>query len=224
MNELIKEMNKSIDNYWVIKLKKTKEILESNNFTAYIADSAEEAKRIVLDEILPQTEAKSISWGGSMTVYAAGLYEIFNKMKDINVINVDEPDVQWEILLERRRQALLADLFISGTNAITESGQLINLDAVGNRVSGITFGPRHVVILAGRNKIVPDLKAAMNRIKEYTAPVNSMRLNFKTPCAITGYCEDCKSQGRICNVWTITEKSWEKGRIKVILINQDLGL
>ena len=94
---------------------------------------------------------------------------------------------------------------------------------IGNRVCGLTFGPRHVVVLVGRNKIVPDIEEAMFRIKNYAAPVNAMRLGKKTPCAETSYCQECKSPDRICNTWTITEKSLPKGRIKVILINEDLG-
>jgi hypothetical protein len=115
------------------------------------------------------------------------------------------------------------DCFFAGTNAITRDGQLVNLDMFGNRGGAITFGPRNVVLLVGRNKLVPDLQRAMERIKEYCAPVNTMRLNMKTPCVKTGYCMDCSSPQRICNVWTITEKSFPQGRIKIILINEDLG-
>ena len=120
---------------------------------------------------------------------------------------------------ERRRKGLLADLFITGTNAVTEEGQLVNLDMVGNRVGAITFGPRHVVLLIGRNKVVADLDAAWERIKDYAAPANAMRLDMKTPCVKTGRCEECRSPYRICNSWTVTEKSFPKGRIKVVLIN-----
>jgi hypothetical protein len=94
----------------------------------------------------------------------------------------------------------------------------------GNRVAGITFGPRHVVILVGRNKIVPDLEAAMVRIKEYAAPANAMRLDKKVPCVKTAVCEECNAPDRICNTWTITQKSFPKGRVKVVLINESLGL
>jgi hypothetical protein len=95
---------------------------------------------------------------------------------------------------------------------------------IGNRVAAITFGPRHVIVLVGRNKIVTDLGDAMFRIKNYAAPTNAMRLDKNTPCAKTSFCEDCKSPDRICNAWTITEKSFPKGRVKVVLINEDLGL
>jgi hypothetical protein len=95
---------------------------------------------------------------------------------------------------------------------------------IGNRIGGLTFGPKHVIILLGRNKIVADLDEAMYRIKNFVAPANAMRLDKKTPCVKTSYCEDCKSPDRICNTWTITEKSFPKGRVKVVLINEALGL
>ena len=126
--------------------------------------------------------------------------------------------------LDRRRKALLTDLFITGTNAITETGFLVNLDMTGNRVAGITFGPKNVILLVGRNKVVPDIDDAMFRIRNYAAPTNAMRLDKKTPCSKTSFCDDCSSPDRICNSWTITAKSFPKGRIKIILINQDLGL
>jgi hypothetical protein len=95
---------------------------------------------------------------------------------------------------------------------------------IGNRVAGITFGPQSVIILVGRNKIVTDLDEAMFRIKNYAAPANAMRLDKRTPCAETSYCQECNTPDRICNSWTITEKSFPKGRIKIVLINEDLGL
>jgi len=117
----------------------------------------------------------------------------------------------------------MVDLFFTGTNAITEDGILVNLDMYGNRVAALTFGPKYVVVLSGRNKIVSDIDDAMFRIKDYAAPVNAMRLNKKTPCVETSRCQECNSPDRICNTWTITQKSFPKGRIKVILINDDLG-
>ena len=92
-----------------------------------------------------------------------------------------------------------------------------------NRIAALTFGPRYVIVLAGRNKLVADLEGAWERIKSYAAPVNSMRLGKKTPCAATGFCQDCKSPQRICNTWTITEKSFPKGRVRIVLINDDLA-
>jgi len=217
-------MKNPVDNFWMLRLNDLKEALEKNNFEVFIADTAEEAKRIVLEQIVSETKSERVSWGGSLTFRQTGLYDILKKSRDIELLDTFDMNISREESLERRRQSLLVDLFITGTNAVTENGQLVNLDMIGNRVAGITFGPKHVVILVGRNKLVMDLEEAMNRIKSYAAPVNAMRLDMKTPCCKTGVCADCSSPGRICNSWTITEKSFPKKRIKVVLINQDLGL
>ena len=216
-------MDKPIENYWKIRLANVKEALEANNFEVFVADNTEDAKKVVLEQIIPRTGAKSVSWGGSITLVSTGLYDVLKESTDMEVLDTYDKNLSPEESFERRRQSLLVDLFLAGTNAVTESGQLVNLDMFGNRIGGITFGPKHVIILVGRNKITNDLDEAMTRIKDYAAPVNTMRLDKKTPCAKTSYCEECKSPDRICNSWVITEKSFPKGRVKVVLINQDLG-
>lgn len=216
-------MDKPIENYWKIRLANLKEALEGNNFEVFIADSINAAKDIVLEKIVPTTGAQSVSWGGSVTFITTGLYNTLKESIDMKVLDTYDKNLSPEDSLERRRQSLLVDLYITGTNAVTESGQLVNLDMIGNRIGGITFGPKHVIILVGRNKITADLDEALFRVKNYAAPVNTMRLDKKTPCAKTSYCEECKSPDRICNTWTITEKSFPKGRVKVVLINEDLG-
>lgn len=217
-------MSTPVDMFWQIKLADIKNSLEANNFEVFIAENAAEAKKIVLKEIIPKTGAKTVSWGGSMTVIATGLYEALKDDKKMKALDTYDKTISREEGWERRRQALLADLFITGTNAVTESGMLVNLDMIGNRIGGITFGPKNVIILVGRNKIVADLEDAMMRIKNFAAPANAIRLGMKTPCAKTSYCEECRSKERICNTWAITEKSFPKGRVKVVLINEDLGL
>jgi len=212
-----------VERYWQKRLEDVKKVLESNNFEAFVAENRDEAKIIVLEDIIPKTEAKSISWGGSMTYLATGIYESLKSSKDFEVLDTFEKSLSPQESLERRRQSLLVDLFITGTNAVTETGMLINLDMHGNRVAAITFGPKNVIILVGRNKIVPDVDDAMFRIKNYAAPVNAIRLSKKVPCATTSYCNECNSSDRICNTWTITEKSFPKGRVNVVLINEDLG-
>jgi L-lactate utilization protein LutB len=217
-------MDKPIANYWRGRLKGLKETLEANNFEVFLAENGEEAKKIVQEEILPKTGAKTVSWGGSMTFMATGLYDALKKTSGLDFLDTFDKSKSSEENLELRRKALLTDLFITGTNAVTEDGMLVNLDMIGNRVGALTFGPKNVVILVGRNKIVSDLDEAMWRIKNYVAPTNAMRLDKKTPCVKTSFCDDCKSPDRICNTWTITEKSFPKGRVKVVLINEDLGL
>ncbi|MCP4690449.1 MAG: lactate utilization protein [Desulfobacterales bacterium] len=217
-------MDNPIEEYWRIRLAKVKSALEGNNFDVFIAEDAKKAGSIVLEDILPTTGAGSVSWGGSMTVGSAGLFDAITARPDLTVVNAFEKDISDQERIERRRQGLLADLFLTGSNAVTEEGQLVNLDMVGNRVGAITFGPKWVVVLVGRNKLVGDIEEAMVRIKTYAAPANAMRLDKKTPCVKTAVCEECASPDRICNSWAITEKSFPKGRIKVILINKSLGL
>lgn len=217
-------MDKPTDNFWDLNLRELKQQLVRNGFEVFLANSLDQAREVVLDEILPMIKPKTVSWGGSGTLAASGLYEILLNSKEYECLDTWDKSLSKEEKYELRRQALLVDCFFTGTNAVTADGQLVNLDMYGNRTGAITFGPRNVVILLGRNKVVPDLARAMDRIREYAAPVNSMRLDMKTPCVKTGYCMDCDSPQRICNVWSITEKSLPKGRIKVVLINQDCGL
>lgn len=215
----------SHEDYWRLRLEKCKRALGENHFEAFLADSPVSARDIIMGEIVPKVGVKSASWGDSMTLHSTGILNDLKRAPDIHVIETFDNAVSREEIIERRRKALLVDLFFTGTNAVTETGQLVNLDMVGNRVAGITFGPRNVVIVVGRNKIVADIHEAMQRIKNFSAPANAIRHpGLKTPCIKTSRCMDCKSPDRICNSWMITEKSFPKGRIKVVLINQDLGL
>ncbi len=218
-------MDTPIDHFWTLKLEACKTALENNRFRAFVADTPSRARTIVEETLLPKWDVGTASWGDSMTLEATGILEMLANRPDIDLIRTFETGVSGDTIFERRRQALLADLFFSGSNAVTENGQLVNLDMVGNRVGGITFGPRQVVLLVGRNKIVPDLESAIQRIKSQAAPANALRHDtLRTPCRKTALCMDCKSPDRICNTWVITEKSFPEGRITVILINQDLGL
>ena len=212
-----------IQEYWTTRLENCANALRQNNFEAFVAANGADAKRIVLEEIVPKLNVRSVSWGGSATFVATGLYEALRSLPGVRVVDTFDKNVTREEVIERRRQALLVDLFVMGTNALTESGVLVNLDMIGNRVAGLTFGPKHVIVLAGRNKLVEDVADAMFRIKNYAAPVNAIRLEKKTPCAKTTACEDCSSPDRICNSCTITEKSYPKKRTQVVLINEDLG-
>lgn len=217
-------MKNPIDNYWKLKLENVKESLESNNFEVFIADNSEEASKIVLEKIILNENIKSMSWGGSMTFVGTGLYDALKNQKEFKILDTFDKSLSNDEKTQLRREALLTDLFITGTNALTEDGCLVNLDMIGNRVGALTFGPKYVLVLTGRNKIVPDIDTAMERIKNYVAPTNAMRLDMKTPCVKTGACSECKASARICNTWTITQKSFPKKRVKIVLINEDLGL
>ena len=216
-------MKQPIDHFWQLKLQAVKETLEKNRFEVFLADTAAEAKDLALNQIIPALEVKTVSWGGSMSFVATGLFHALMDRKDLEIINTFDKTLSFEEMMERRRQSLLTDLFITGTNALTEAGQLVNLDMIGNRVGAMMWGPKQVLLIIGRNKLCADLDDAMFRIKNYAAPVNTMNLDKKTPCAATGVCQDCASPDRICNYWTIIEKSFVKHRIKIILVNEDLG-
>lgn len=200
-----------------------KPALERNGFEVFTAADAMEAKKIFFD-IVAHEKPASISWGGSMTLEDTGIIHDLEEQKDIPVIVTGGHELTAKQKLENRRKALTSWLFATSTNAITAQGQLVNLDGIGNRVAALAFGPHVVVVIAGKNKIAPNLAAAMDRVKNYAAPMNIRRfLDIQTPCKKTGECHDCDTDNRICNVWTITEKSRPKMRIKVILVDQDLG-
>lgn len=220
----MRDLKDSIEHYWQVRLRNCREALEANNFEVFQAEDAAHAKSILLEQILPKIGARTVSWGDSQTLHATGILEVLKVHSDLELLETFDAAISREDIMERRRQALLVDLFITGTNAVTETGKLVNLDMVGNRVAPIAFGPRHVVILVGRNKVVPNEEDGMRRIRNYAAPVNARRCGKKTPCAEGTYCVDCDSPERICNTWTITEKSFPKGRIRVVLINDELGL
>jgi len=214
-----------IDTYWQLKLERCQGALEKNNFEAFIASDVRDAGTIFRERILPRLSVAVASWGDSLTLAATGALDALRAEPGIRMIETFDPQVSPAERLERRRQALLADLFLTGSNAVTETGLLVNLDMVGNRVAGLTFGPNHVVLFIGSNKIVPTLEDAMQRVKQIAAPANAIRhAGLKTPCMKAARCLDCKSPDRICNTWCITEKAFPKGRIKIVLINQDLGL
>ena len=218
-------MKDPVDFYWKKRIEKCKEAFEENNFRVYTADTKEDVKNLIMEEIFPQLHFKSVSWGDSMSMISTGIIQEVENLTNVLLLKTFEKGVPREEILERRRQALLVDVFLTGSNAITECGKLVNLDMIGNRVAGITFGPKNVIIVVGKNKIVKGVEEAMERVKKYAAPLNAIRHpGWKTPCVKTSYCMDCKSPQRICNTWTITEKSYPKGRIQIVIVNEDLGL
>jgi hypothetical protein len=211
--------------YWKRRLAHCRQSLTQNGFEAFCAENVDQARQVVADAVLPRIQFESVSWGDSLTLYATGILEMVRQVPGVRVIDPFEIGVPRNEIIERRRQALLSDLFFSGTNAITESGVLVNLDMIGNRIGGISFGPHCVVVVAGRNKVVGSTADAMHRIRHTAAPANAIRHeNLRTPCRKTSLCTNCKSPDRICNTWSVIEHSIPAGRIKVVLINEDCGL
>ena len=189
--------------------------LESRNMSGYYAADKEAALKKAL-EIIP--EGSTVTMGGAMSVHEIGLSDAL-KNGNYNFIDRDK--------YEDKRAAMLAaydaDVFLSSANAMTEDGVLINVDGNSNRVSAIAQGPKKVVFIVGMNKICPDADSAMKRARNVAAPINAQRFGLSTPCTKTGSCMDCKSPDTICCQILITRFSRHKGRIHVILVNDNLG-
>ncbi|MCH4889210.1 lactate utilization protein [Acidaminobacter sp. JC074] len=193
--------------------------LELNNFEVYPVKDIKEA-RLCFMEIFDRLKPSSVSYGDSETFFETDLRSWLNEHAT-DYIDTFEKGIIFREKIRRMRLALTVDLFITGSNAITEKGQLVNLDMIGNRIGGINFGPKHVVLFVKTEKICTDLETAMDYIRNIVAPRNARRHDdIKTPCKVSGKCEDCGSPTRICNQWLITEKSHPKGRIKIILIDK----
>jgi len=186
---------------------------------SYASTAAQAGDQIVA--MVP--DGASVYRCGSMTTAGMGLWEKLAEKSGVKLIDPYRPQLTPEEAMELRRQGLLADVMIASSNAITLDGKLVNLDGSGNRIAAMTFGPRKVILVVGMNKVAPDLESAMARVKHYAAPVNAMRLGYKSPCTETGLCIDCRSPQRICNMWSIIEGHMAKGRIHVKLVGESLG-
>ncbi|WP_295936647.1 lactate utilization protein [uncultured Alistipes sp.] len=166
-----------------------------------------------------------VSFGDSMSMRATGIIEWLRGDDRYRLLDGFDSSMSYPERLEIRRQALLSDLFITGINAITTEGTLHWLDKVGNRIAPVAFGPRKVILVAGRNKIVANREQAEERIRTIAAPQNIARHpGFRTPCAKTGVCSDCNSEDRVCNTRMEMLRCWPAKRVLVVLINEDLGL
>lgn len=207
------------------RVAETIEALKSNRFDVWFANNQIEAEKIFWEDIFDKINPGIVSWGDSLTLHSLRILPKIRQLENVELIETfGEHLTRSEIISNRRRALSSCDMFLTGSNAVTVKGQLVNLDMTGNRVAGIVFGPRNVVIFIGINKIVENIDEAMSRVRSIAAPMNAIRHeNFKTPCQTTGKCMDCNSPQRICNTWTITEKSYPAGRIKIILINEVLG-
>lgn len=196
--------------------------LEKRNMEGYFYEDSASCVKAVLEQL---PKGSSISWGGSETFKETGmLAALQNLAQDGTYELIDRSTVRTP---EEQRQlygkAVLSDYFFMSTNAITLDGQLINIDGNSNRAGCLVHGPRHVIILAGMNKIVSDVESGIKRIQNIASPANAKRLLKNTPCGITGVCGDCLSPECMCNQIVITRRSGHTGRIKVFFIAEELG-
>lgn len=199
--------------------------LEKNNFEVFFVQNRDEAREVFFNEIFPRIPHACVSWGDSMTMKATGVPEAIEQRSDCVFIQTLGDNYTYDQKIYWRRKALEADLFLSGTNALTRQGQLVNVDMIGNRVAGMIFGPKNVVLFIGVNKITANIEEAIQRVRTVAAPQNAIRhTKMRTPCQKTNTCMNCQSPDRLCNTWVITEKSYPAKRIKIILINEPLGL
>jgi hypothetical protein len=201
------------------KIKRTMENLEKNNMEAFYAEDASKAMDIVKGLV---KEGETVSVGGSMTLFETGLIEYLKSGK-FNYLDRYAAGLTPEGVKEVFRKTFFADTYFASTNALTEDGELYNVDGTCNRVAAMLYGPDKVIVIAGVNKIVPDSDSAIERVRRTAAPANAIRLSRKTPCVSTGYCMDCSSPERICNSYVLIGRQPAKGRIKVIIVGSDLG-
>lgn len=196
--------------------------LTKNGFEAIYVPDREEAVSRILD-LVPDDAL--VGLGGSVTLREMGLPEALrsrgNEVADH--WEAREKGASTEEVLEVRRAQLNSDVFITSTNAVTEAGELVNIDGGGQRVAAMIFGPRKVVVVAGANKIARDLEEGLHRARNVAAPMNARRLNRGTPCAETGACSDCDSEERICSATTIIHRRPRNTETTVILVGERLG-
>ena len=208
-------MNAIVEKRNALLAQKTIKGLQSRNMSGYYAKDREEALRIAL-ELIP--EGSSVTMGGGVSVQEIGLTDAL-KQGNYNFIdrgNYQDPRAAY-------LRAYDCDVFLASCNAMTDDGELVNIDGNSNRVSAIAYGPKKVVFVVGMNKVCGDLDSAMKRARNVAATTNAQRFGLSTPCAKTGACMNCKSPDTICCQFLITRFSRHAGRIHVILVNDSLG-
>lgn len=208
------------------RIEKTIENLKKNNIAAYYVENSAEAVKLV-ENLLKDGE--TISCGGSVTLAESGVFALMQSGK-YNFLDrslAKSPEETAEIY----RKTFYCDTFLTSSNAVTENGELINVDGNCNRISAITFGPKSVIVVVGVNKIVSDVAEGFKRVKEIAAPLNTKRLGCNTPCAKLGKCikadrsipEGCDSPERICVNYLVSGRQRVKDRVKVVICNESLG-
>ena len=210
-----------VDWSYAEKCEKAVESLGKNGFTAVYCRTAGQA----FDYIVKEAEgAETVGFGGSMSV--ADL-KVADRLKELGkeLLNHSVPGLAPEERVAIMRRQLTCDLFLSGANAVTLTGSLVSIDATGNRVGSMFFGPKKVIVVAGRNKLVDgDVAAAVKRVKDFTSPPNARRLGYNTPCAKTGFCCDCNSPDRICRITTVIDRKPRLTDLHVLVVNEEMGL
>lgn len=199
------------------RARRTMENLQKNRMEAYFVKNSAEAAELV-KSLIPEGSVCRV--GGSVTLHETGIISL---LENGNYDYRDSHTVPAEEVEAARREAFFADYFLASANAITEDGEIYNVDGAGTRVAPIIYGPKNVILVAGTNKIVTDIAAAEDRLRKLAAPANAKRLGCKTSCAETGTCMNCLSPARICCSYTLLGYQRIPGRIKVIIVGEHLG-
>lgn len=212
-------MTKPMEDYYEKRGKILVQNLQGRHFEAYYCESKEKALEKAL-ELIP--EGASVGWGGAMSAQQIGLTEsiLHGNYTALDRSGCASKDEQEQVT----RAWFGCDYFLTGANAISLDGQVVNIDGTGNRVAAICYGPKNVIVIAGMNKVVDTLPEAVNRARKVAAPANQQRFLGDTPCTVTGTCGDCKKEACICNQIVITRNCRPAGRIKFILVGEALGL
>ncbi len=193
--------------------------LQKRNMEGYFAETKEEAVKLIMERFL--TPGKSVCYGGSMTLTESGLMEALDRS---GCVVYDRKAAKTpEETRQMKANMINSDYFLMSTNAITLDGELVNIDGFANRVSFLCYGPESVLILAGMNKVVSSVEDGVRRVRDQASPPNAVRLDKRTPCAVSGRCGDCYSEDCICSQIVVTRRSSIKDRIKVILVAEELG-
>ncbi|MCR6516178.1 MAG: lactate utilization protein [Clostridium sp.] len=201
------------------KINRTIEALNKNNMNGYFVKDNEELLE-KLKELIK--DGDKVAFGGSMSIIEAGVLDFLRK-GNYELLDRYKEGLTKEEIVDIYKGAFTSDCYIASSNAVTENGELYNVDGNGNRVSAMLYGPEKVILICGINKIVKNVDEAIKRNREFSAPMNARRLNKKTPCAKVGYCMDCKSEDRLCNEYTLIRRQNNKERMHVIFLNDDLG-
>lgn len=201
------------------RIEKVIKALEKNNMQGFYAKDTSEMLLIV-DELIKND--RFIASGGSLTLKQTGVID--HLRNNYSEVFRDRADCETDEATQQLfRDSFFSDTYFVSSNAITENGELYNVDGTANRVSAMIFGPRQVIVIAGYNKIVSDLKEAEKRVEKIAAPANTVRLNQNTPCAVTGECMHCNNPQRICCTYVTLGQQRIKNRIKVILLPDEFG-
>lgn len=198
---------------------RTVSALQKNQYEVFLAQNRDSAREIALS-LLPI--GCTVSHGGSMTLMDCKIPEAL-RGGGYNYLDRDAAGLSGEDVTEIYRRSFLADWYLGSANAIIETGGLFNVDGNGNRVAAYIYGPKNVLIVAGINKIVPDVQAALERVRTIAAPANARRLTCQTPCRTLGHCTDCSSPARMCCDYVMQGYQRIKNRTKIIIVNEALG-